>query len=230
MTQLLVSVRSAMEAEEALRGGAALIDVKEPAHGSLGRASDEAIVDVLRVVAGRRPVSAALGELTDELAAPDCESLAYVKWGLAGSASRWPTILCEAMRRMKERLPNCRTVAVAYADWQRVAAPPPEEICSFAIEKRMGAFLFDTWNKDGSTLLDWMPLTEIGLLRERCRAAGIPTALAGSLGAAEIGTLLPLRPDWFAVRGAACQNRQRGSTIDESKVRQLAAVVSGKLS
>ena len=63
MTQLLVSVRSAEEAEAALHGGAALIDVKEPRRGALGRASDGILADVVRTVAGRRPVSAALGEL-----------------------------------------------------------------------------------------------------------------------------------------------------------------------
>ncbi len=244
MTQLLVSVRSAQEAEAALRGGAGLIDVKEPAHGSLGRASDEVIADVLRVVASRRPVSAALGELVEgggwrvegeELFSPSTlhpapsTRLAYVKWGLASAASSWPLLLCEATRRMTEQLPNCRAVAVAYADWQRAAAPRPEEVCSFALEKAMGAFLLDTWNKDGSTLLDWLPLNEIERLRNRCRAAGIPMALAGSLGAAEIRTLLPLRPDWFAVRGAVCPRRQRESEIDESKVRQLASMVRANL-
>jgi uncharacterized protein (UPF0264 family) len=229
MTQLLVSVRSAQEAEAALRGGAGLIDVKEPAHGSLGRASDDVLADVLRVVAGRRPISAALGELTEALAVPSLKSLAYVKWGLASAASSWPCLLCEAMRRMTEQLPNCRAVAVAYADWQRAAAPRPEEVCSFAIEKAMGAFLLDTWNKDGSTLLDWLPLNDIERLRESCRAAGVPIALAGSLGAAEIRTLLPLRPEWFAVRGAVCPRRLRESEIDESKVRQLASMVRANL-
>ena len=65
MTALLVSVRSAAEAEAALAGGAALIDVKEPARGALGRADDAVIADVVRAVAGRAPVSAALGELRD---------------------------------------------------------------------------------------------------------------------------------------------------------------------
>ena len=37
-SRLLVSVRSAAEAEIALHGGADLIDVKEPTRGSLGRA------------------------------------------------------------------------------------------------------------------------------------------------------------------------------------------------
>ncbi|HTU93462.1 MAG TPA: (5-formylfuran-3-yl)methyl phosphate synthase [Gemmataceae bacterium] len=229
MTQLLVSVRSAMEAEAALRGGAALIDVKEPAHGSLGRASDGVIADVLRVVAGRRPVSAALGEVMEsgKLPSPSIQ-LDYIKWGLAGSANGWQHSLSGAMRLLVEQLPSCSAVAVAYADWQRAEAPTPEEVCSFAIEKAMTAFLIDTWNKDGSTLLDWLPLPAIERLRESCRSAGVPMALAGSLGLTEIHTLLPLRPDWFAVRGAVCQGRQRGATIDEGKLRQLADLIANE--
>ena len=59
MTQLLVSVRSAAEAESAAAGGAGLIDVKEPSRGAMGKADDRTIADVVRAVAGRRPVSAA---------------------------------------------------------------------------------------------------------------------------------------------------------------------------
>lgn len=235
MTQLLVSVRSAQEAEVALRGGAALIDVKEPAHGSLGRANDEVIADVVRVVAGRRPISAALGELADSVGPASRRSmppselpLAYVKWGLSGSANSWQGLLHAAMRRLTEHQSSCRTVAVAYADWRRADAPRPEEVCSFAIDYAAGAFLIDTWHKDGSTLLDWLSFQEIEYLRERCCATRVPLALAGSLGPREIRTLLPLRPDWFAVRGAASRRRQRQAAIEEDNVRQLAALVANK--
>jgi uncharacterized protein (UPF0264 family) len=235
MTQLLVSVRSAMEAEAALRGGAGLIDVKEPVNGSLGRAGDSVIADVVRVVAGQRPISAAMGELVElnEWLTPPESSLRgltppaqYVKWGLAGSANSWPRTLHAAMRSMVEQLPSCRAVAVAYADWRRAGAPRPGEVRSFAVEHATGAFLIDTWQKDGSTLLDWLSLQEIEQLQERCRTAGMPVALAGSLGPAEIRRLLPLRPDWIAVRGAVCQGRQRSAMIDESKVRHLVELVS----
>lgn len=232
MTQLLVSVRSALEAEAALRGGAALIDVKEPSRGSLGRASDRTLADVVRTVAGRRPVSAALGELLDapkDIGPPEDIPLTFVKWGLAGYAGRgdaaWRSELWLASRGLRERQPTCRAVAVAYADCRHARAPAPDEICGFAIENELGAFLIDTWQKDGSTLLDCLTLTEIERLRERCRAAGLPMALAGSLGPAEIQTLLPLRPDWFAVRGAVCQGRQREARIDVGKVRQLATLL-----
>ena len=64
---LLVSVRNAAEAAEALDGGAAIIDVKEPRHGSLGAAEPEAIAAVARVVGRRRPWTMACGELGEAL-------------------------------------------------------------------------------------------------------------------------------------------------------------------
>jgi uncharacterized protein (UPF0264 family) len=215
---LLVSVRSAAEAGEALAGGAGLIDVKEPDRGSLGRADAETVAAVLRVVAGRRPVSAALGELPEKVRVPF--SLAYAKWGLAGCGGRpdWPGEL----RRAAELLPpGCLPVAVAYADWQRAAAPPPAEVCAFACAWRWGAFLVDTWGKDGTTLLDWLSPGQLAEMRERCRTAGVPVALAGSLGVEQIRQLWSLRPDWFAVRGAACRDGRRTLAIDAGRVRRL---------
>jgi uncharacterized protein (UPF0264 family) len=63
--KLLVSVRSMEEAQAALEGGADLIDIKEPNRGPLGKARDSVIAAIVEVVAGRRPVSAAMGELCD---------------------------------------------------------------------------------------------------------------------------------------------------------------------
>jgi len=62
---LLVSVRGPNEVEAAVQGGASLIDVKEPNRGALGQADDDVIAAVVKRVAGRQPVSAALGELID---------------------------------------------------------------------------------------------------------------------------------------------------------------------
>ena len=41
--QLLVSVRSAGEAVDALAGGCQILDVKDPSRGSLGRADDSVV-------------------------------------------------------------------------------------------------------------------------------------------------------------------------------------------
>jgi uncharacterized protein (UPF0264 family) len=232
-TRLLVSVRNAAEVEAALAGGADLIDVKEPTRGSLGAADGEVLAAVVAEVAGRRPVSAALGELLDSFWKQPAvvPHLAYAKWGLAGFQRHAPLLwrwqLTNAAQRLAEVNPGCRAVAVAYADWERAQAPPPEEVLALAVQLELGAFLIDTWHKDGSTLLDWLSRGEVERLCERCRAAGVPIALAGSLGLDEIGALRPLRPDWFAVRGAACQGRQREAAIEEKKVRDLVELLRG---
>src|SRR5262249_54240116 len=161
-------VRSVPEALAALEGEADLIDVKEPSRGSLGRADDEKIAAVVAAVARRRPVSAACGELLERAPGqPGSCSLSYVKWGLAGCAldCPWPSRLEVAARQL---LAHCQPVAVAYADWERARSPSPAEVCAFACDHRWGAFLLDTCEKDGTTLLDHLAPTKIEELVRRC--------------------------------------------------------------
>jgi uncharacterized protein (UPF0264 family) len=230
--RLLVSVRDAAEAEAALAGGAALLDVKEPARGPLGRADDAAIAAVVRVVDGRVPVSAALGECCDP-GAQDWPSalvgLSYLKWGLAecGGLYAWQPLVRAIADNLEARHPTARVVAVAYADWRRARAPVPEEVCAFAAAGGAGAFLLDTWGKDGSTLLNWANADDVAGWCARCRAAGIPVAVAGSLGEEQIRALLPAGPDWFAVRRAACTADSRTSAIDPARVRRLVDLLAG---
>src|SRR5262245_5912278 len=121
MPRLLVSVRSAAEAETALAGGAAVIDVKEPAYGPLGKASDRVIREVAKTVAGRTRMSAAMGELLASWSLnPPAAGLSWGKYGLSGYALRdpnlWPKALPAAEVFVRANNPDCRLVVVAYAD------------------------------------------------------------------------------------------------------------------
>ena len=62
---LLVSVRDPAEARDALAGGAAIIDVKEPFAGPLGAASTETIGAIAAVVGRKAPWTLACGELIE---------------------------------------------------------------------------------------------------------------------------------------------------------------------
>jgi uncharacterized protein (UPF0264 family) len=229
-SKLLVSVGSAAEAEAALAGGAALIDVKDPSRGPLGRADDETVARVLGAVAGRVPVSAALGEWR----APGAQDwpaligqLAYVKWGLSGCGGMtgWQSTFRVVGRYLAGRYPELGMAAVAYADWGPAQAPPPEEVCAWACGQGRGAFLLDTWGKDGRTLLDWAGVAEVSAWCARCRAAGVRVALAGSLGPEQVRALLPACPDWFAVRGAACEGGRTG-TVSTARVHALVELLA----
>ncbi len=235
--ELLVSVRSAAEAEAALEGGAHLIDVKEPLHGALGRAADITIAEVVAAVAGRRPVSAAMGELagTAEAAPYAGPGLAYAKWGLFGMAARkdWRRQLADAVRRLAEVSPACRFVTVAYADWQWAGAPSVEDVAALACDLPGGVLLLDTFQKApqpttgvAPTLLDLLPLGRVVELCGQCRAAGARVALAGSLGAPQIAELKAARPDWFAVRGAVCDGGRREAAVSAAKVRELVRLLT----
>ncbi|MBI1916351.1 MAG: hypothetical protein HYS12_16705 [Planctomycetes bacterium] len=242
--QLLVSVRSPGEAEAALAGGATVLDVKEPRRGPLGRADDAVLRAVVTRVAGRRPVSAALGELTEARGGLDLPAgLSFVKWGLAGAAGLdWRTAFLSRIEQLAHdgtrpgEAP--RAVVVAYADAERAAAPSVVEVVAFAGEvarTRPGAggiLLVDTFEKRPTfpsgrplTLLDWLSVPAVTALCQRCRSAGVRVALAGSLGPEEIRQLLSVRPDWFAVRGAACARRDRGQAIDADRVRELVCLL-----
>ena len=61
--RLLVSVTDAEEARIAVDAGVDIVDVKNPAEGSLGAPGPGVIERVREVVPSERPVSAAIGDL-----------------------------------------------------------------------------------------------------------------------------------------------------------------------
>jgi len=228
MTQLLVSVRSRAEAEAALAGGADWIDVKEPSRGSLGRADDCTLADITTFVAGRRTVSAALGEWAInwcEYAVLPVRCPGFVKVGLADAANRnWR----DGLRSLRTALADqtkAKLIPAGYADWQRACAPPPGDVLQFAIDESCPGFLIDTWRKDGTTLLDWCGPDELARLGEIARQHGLFAALAGSLKEADLPQVLLLVPDIIAVRGAVCRGGRRDARLDPQLVQRLAALV-----
>ena len=63
MTLFLVSVTGAEEAEVAAAHGADIIDLKDPAKGALGALAEHEVRAAVAGIAGRRPVSAVIGDL-----------------------------------------------------------------------------------------------------------------------------------------------------------------------
>lgn len=223
MTELLVSVRSESEARLALEGGAGLIDIKEPARGSLGPADPALVGRILDLLDNRCPVSAAQGELRDwphGTLPAHLERLRFVKWGLAACGDDWREQLADLRARIQDASP-CRLVACAYADHRRAAAPSLREIAHAVLHDRHTVFLIDTCVKDGTCLLDWVSVHDLTELVASCRNAGVRIALAGSLGSREITTLARLQPDWFAVRGAVCSQGIRSGELELERVRRL---------
>jgi len=238
--RLLVSVRSADEAVAAAAGGADIIDIKEPRHGSLGRPSASTVSEIrgrlLQVTeaAAMPPISCALGELQewwpgDDGTLPDFPEAAldgcdFAKAGLAGCRDHcdW-TVSLQQLRRRFGAVPGW--VAAAYADASRADAPEVEEVVAAA---KMGAcrvLLIDTWQKDGSTLLDWLSLERLQRISDDCLSAGVLLALAGRVQLGQVGALLRVRPAIVAVRGAVCEGGDRAGRISASRIAEFRAAL-----
>jgi (5-formylfuran-3-yl)methyl phosphate synthase len=227
-TGLLISVRDGEEAETALAGGADLLDVKEPVRGSLGAATPAVWREVLQRCRGRVPTSAALGELDEAQRSVGDEALAgfdFAKTGLAGCRAdrRWPDRWAELVHRLPDRV---APVAVVYADWRECGAPAPEEIIDQAKRLACGAVLLDTRGKQQGDLLDHLSVAQLAPLVARIRQHALRVVLAGSLGPASIVAALELRPDYIAVRRAACR-AGRTSRIELDRVRALSRMIHG---
>jgi uncharacterized protein (UPF0264 family) len=215
--RLLVSVRSAMEAEIALNANVDILDVKEPARGSLGRPSLEVIRDVASLAAGRVPVSVALGEWfqpIDDLPGGINWAKLGLGWKQSSTLARW-----HAVRRQMGSIP---LIGVAYADWMRLGGVPFERVLQWSSD----GVLIDTAIKDGRGLLHWYSLAQLQRIRQACHRTGQFLALAGSLTEADVKLLAKeVRPDIIAVRGAACVSSSRLASVDPGRIRSLQAAL-----
>jgi len=231
--RLLVSVVDGAEARTAAAAGADIVDVKNPAEGSLGAPSPAAIAGVRAAVPETLPVSAALGDMPD---LPGTAALAalgaarsgarYVKVGLWGVSTEDDAVaLLRAVRDGVAGVPGAIVVAGAYADARRVAHAPlaPELLPRVARAAGVGVCLLDTAIKDGRGLLHWLSPDALTAFADEAHEAGLEVALAGALGAEDLPVVAAAGADIAGVRSAACGNGRRTGPLDASRVRALRA-------
>jgi uncharacterized protein (UPF0264 family) len=115
----LASVTSAAEAELALRGGADVVDCKDPAAGALGALDQAVVQEIVRSTGGRAPVSATIGDLPADpdamraaAAAMAATGIDIVKVGFFGDRDPRPAIAALG----REKNARARLVAVLMAD------------------------------------------------------------------------------------------------------------------
>lgn len=227
---LLVSVRDAAEAEAAVAGGAAIVDVKEPLHGPLGMASPAAVAAVATAVAGRAPWTIACGELAAgaETAAAfaalpaDVAGPAAAKAGPAGlTAVEWPRAFAEFAAALPSHV---EAIAVTYADWQAAAAPHPRHIIDAAAALGCRTLLIDTFDKTVGSIVRSAAAARLPEWVAEARQGKLAIALAGRLSLADIPWVVALGADVVAVRSAACHGGRLGR-IDRERVAAAAAAV-----
>lgn len=233
-TRLLVSVRDVEEARTALDEGVDLIDLKEPNVGALGRVTDSVAAEAAVLVAGRAPLSMALGELTDYF--PTDKALApvralgeipsgvgFVKLGLAGCGPRrnWTRGWQLLARQFP---PGVQRVFVAYADNAEAASPAIEQVIEEASRAEARAVLVDTFTKDGRGLFDFWAAAALRRFTAKVRQRGMLAVVGGGLTLDTIPQAAAAGADYVAVRGAACDGPRTGR-VDAARIRQIRRIL-----
>ncbi len=233
--KLLISVADAIEAAEAVAGGADIIDVKNPLEGALGASFPWTIRTIRKNVPAKVAVSCTIGDLPN---LPGSVSLAalgaattgvdYVKVGLGGAKTEEDLVflLSSAVKAAKQCNPSVKVVAAGYADAERVGAISPIMVPRIAEKAKADVAMVDTAVKDGRDLFTFLTNGQIGQIIKDAHGRGLKLALAGSLKIEQIPIVFELKADIVGLRGAACTNGDRvaGRVIREN-VNRLAAII-----
>jgi dihydroneopterin aldolase len=219
MTGMLASVTDATEAEVALQAGADLIDCKDPRSGALGALPVSVIDAIRRQVAGRRPVSATVGDLptvATELV-PAVQRIAatgvdFVKLGLFRTAG-----IDSLLDALSPLAAEHRLIAVLFAD----RSPRLDIVTALAAAGFTGVML-DTATPARGRLLDVMPTDQLAAFVALAREHRLLCGLAGRLRVEDVPSLLALGPDYLGFRSALCQH-DRNSELSTAACAQVRA-------
>lgn len=227
---LLISPINTEEALEAIEGGADIVDVKNPAEGSLGANFPWVIRRVREMTPEDMLVSATLGDVPYK---PGTVSLAamgalvsgsdYIKVGLYGTRNydEAVDVMKNVVRAVKDQS-DAIVVAAGYADDHRVGAVEPMEIPRVAADSGADLAMLDTAVKDGKTLFDFMDMEKLESFVSAARDHGLKSALAGSVGREHLKPLHEIGCDVVGIRGAACVGGDRNTgRIHRDAVREL---------
>ena len=198
---LLISPINHEEALESIKGGADIVDVKNPKEGSLGANFPWVIKEIRELTPEDKLVSATLGDVPYK---PGTVSLAamgahvsgadYIKVGLYGTKNHDEAVevMENVVKTVKDVSEDTIIVAAGYADAHRVGA-------------------VDTAVKDGHTLFDYLDIDKLKEFVDEAHGYGLLTALAGSVKKDQLKPLHDIGCDVVGIRGAACVGGDRNT-------------------
>ncbi|MFZ1428288.1 MAG: (5-formylfuran-3-yl)methyl phosphate synthase [Geminicoccaceae bacterium] len=199
---LLASVATLEEVSLALQLGADILDLKDPAAGALGAWDPVLLPEAVRLVAGRVPVSATVGDLPmepkqlrDAARVTAAAGVDIVKLGFFGGAGQRAVL--EALAPLARS--GVRLVSVLMADRE-----PDLDLTPLLARAGFFGVMLDTAEKSAGGLRRHLDPVRLAAFVASARAHGLVSGLAGSLRVADIAPLGRLRPDYLGFRGALC--------------------------
>jgi (5-formylfuran-3-yl)methyl phosphate synthase len=223
MTGMLASVSSLEEAKLVLAERVDIIDLKDPALGSLGALEIEAVKELVQVIAGKCATSATIGDLPmqPELIFNAVMRMAetgvnYVKVGFFPSANK-----DQVISKLAPITPKINLIAVLFAD-----VDIDFKIIDMLITAGFKGVMLDTQDKAKGSLTGIMAKAEIGRFVGIVKSSQTICGLAGSLTLDDIPVLTLYRPDYLGFRGALCDQNDRVRRLSPQAVKTIKQAIS----
>jgi uncharacterized protein (UPF0264 family) len=219
MTGMLASVNSLKEALLVLSAEVDIIDLKQPALGALGALERVDVKQIVTAIAGRRPVSATIGDLPmqPEVIFNAVQLMAetgvdYIKIGFFPGDDWLGTL----KKLSSVVLQNQALIAVLFADTQ-------PDLTIMATLKASGfvGVMLDTMDKQQGSLTQVMTAEQIARFVSQAKELKLLCGLAGSLRLIDIPELMAYHPDYLGFRGALCQEHNRVGPLNEMAVNAI---------
>lgn len=232
--KLLVSPINIEEAKIALKGGADIIDVKNPKEGSLGANFPWIIAAIKEAINSEKPVSATIGDFNYK---PGTASLAalgaavagaeYIKVGLYDiqTSKQAKDMLENIVKAVKNYDDSKKVVAAGYSDFNRINSISPFELPEIARQTGIDVVMIDTGIKDGRSTFEFMSNQDLIKFVSKAHDFGLQTAIAGTIKFENIDALRMINPDIIGVRGVVCGG-DRNSSIRQDLVENLKKEIS----
>lgn len=232
--KLLISPRDEEEAQEAIAGGADIIDVKNPSEGSLGANFPWVIRRIRELTPRKLEVSAAIGDFANK---PGTASLAALGAAVSGVDYVKVGIYCindyqdalylakQVVRSVTDYNPRIKVVIAGYADAHRINSIEPSLIPQLTMEAGADVAMVDTAIKDGQGLFDLWSWDKIENFVKAAHNRNVLVALAGSIKKENLSLIHDLSVDVIGIRGAACEGLNRQGKIVRERVQELISIL-----
>ncbi len=218
MTGMLASVNSVEEARLVLAENVDIIDLKNPALGSLGGLEIELVRKIVTIINGACPVSATIGDLPmqPELIFNAVKAMAetgvnYIKIGFFPDENQ-----DQVIEKLAQLASNINLIAVLFADTN-----PDFSLIDRLIVAGFKGIMLDTQDKTRGSLTEAMSKTQIERFVNHVKSTSAICGLAGSLTLDDIPMLLAYQPDYLGFRGALCDKHQRAGRLNVQSVQAI---------
>lgn len=219
MIRLLVSVKDANEAQDAVEAGADFIDLKDPAIGALGNLNNAICQRVIQAVGQNAVISATVGDTHESM-----QSLLMQideKWELGVDIVKLPispyfkdTPFLQALQS-RIHAKQMKLIAVMFAE-------QPIDLSWIPVLANIGFYgvMVDTANK-GQHLLSSLTTQQLNEFIHQSSQFGLQAGLAGALRIEYMHELLELHPSYVGFRSGVCEQNVRENKLIPHRVKEI---------